>query len=534
MKIINKLIVLVVFFLTVISSIDFNMKRKKQISYDGEYNYGISDGSGEYIFNKRYFDLNPRIGDNYEGDVYGNGNTGTCGVIAAQLLLTYNNFYNDRRIIDDRYFSSYKDENNNWVSVQNPNTMSDPARINPETISTNCSNDDPNSFYLKLINTMMRANESGLSLSRIKSGIITYLQEQNFSNYTITSGEKNLFQLLFHEYISTNIITSEIDNGRPLIITTSEMLCDMEHVMVCYGYEYHNVDGVERLGYVVNFGWYDAAFNHMAWIDARSVDGYIKLDITHDHRYSYYDIVPNTFSREKEYRCSECGHRTNAAFNINSEDRYDEEIFYINPHETKEVFITCGRTGNYLIQTFGNLDTVITLLDENYHIVASNDDFGFGTNGFFNYTFERNKTYRLLVRLYHEDYSGYIKIGACSPSHPVDFYTYIPIINETPYYFWTYSYKVEILRFKPTISGTYQIQTIYIDNTNDEYEVDNVLYFIIPSTTSEALFNDDDAGDYQGMVTIELEANTEYIIVVSQYNVSLGTEMIGLEITRLT
>ena len=47
---------------------------------------------GNYIPNYRYFLLEPEHGEN---------ETGTCGAVAAQLMLSYHNYYSDRRIIAD-------------------------------------------------------------------------------------------------------------------------------------------------------------------------------------------------------------------------------------------------------------------------------------------------------------------------------------------------------------------------------------------------------------------------------------------------
>ena len=48
------------------------------------------------IPNSNYFTINPTHGRNFGNETYGNGNTGTCGPVAAQILLGYNNYYNDK------------------------------------------------------------------------------------------------------------------------------------------------------------------------------------------------------------------------------------------------------------------------------------------------------------------------------------------------------------------------------------------------------------------------------------------------------
>ena len=51
--------------------------------------------TGTYIDNAYYFLENPLHGKNIKGGNYGDDNSGTCGPVAAQLLLSYNNYYND-------------------------------------------------------------------------------------------------------------------------------------------------------------------------------------------------------------------------------------------------------------------------------------------------------------------------------------------------------------------------------------------------------------------------------------------------------
>lgn len=73
--------------------------------------------NGTLIENAQFFLANPKRGENYDGVKYGEVNSGTSGPVAAQLLLGYNNFYNDRRIIPDKYLNGY-DHTTNTISVR--------------------------------------------------------------------------------------------------------------------------------------------------------------------------------------------------------------------------------------------------------------------------------------------------------------------------------------------------------------------------------------------------------------------------------
>ena len=57
-----------------------------------------------YINNAQYFLDNPRHGKN---------ESGSCGAIAAQLLLSYHNYYSDRRILPENYLNSNWNGNTN-------------------------------------------------------------------------------------------------------------------------------------------------------------------------------------------------------------------------------------------------------------------------------------------------------------------------------------------------------------------------------------------------------------------------------------
>ncbi len=507
-----------------------NKEKKCYESYSSGSNshfIAYDSNEGNYIKNYKYFEMDPFIGDNSEDYTYGNNNAGTCGVIAAQLLLGYHNYYSDRRIIEDKYLYGYYDDHVSRPE-ENPNTCSDPTKFNKTVISTTSGNES-SSFYYKLVTSMMRPNESGIEVSRLQTGIINYMSERNFENYTIDFDVKSNFALSRGRYIDPSIIKLEIDKNRPIILATSSELGGDDHDVVCYGYETHIEDGVERTGYIVNYGWQRQYHNYKAWIDARWVMGYIKLDINHTHKYRYYDEYN---SYRDEYRCVTCGHRTDSAYELDSEKRYDEKKFYLDPGETKEIILSCFRDAEYLIQTFGPKDTIIALYDKNNNILRVNDDFGYMCNSLLRYNFDNDESYKLTIRFYNENDYGFVKIGSCCPRTVIDNYMDIPTITSDSITFFTYYYHVEILRFIPSQAGIYQIDTFYLNGEEDG--VDNYLYLITPSSISAALYNDDDAGDYQARITLELEANNEYVIIVSQYNVSLGTETIGIEITRLS
>lgn len=82
-----------------------------------------------YIPNYQYFFNNPSHGLNA---------TGTCAAVAAQLLLSYNNYYNDRRIIDDQHLNGWNFITNTVTTPSdNPNHCTDPTSMTRQTLGSN-------------------------------------------------------------------------------------------------------------------------------------------------------------------------------------------------------------------------------------------------------------------------------------------------------------------------------------------------------------------------------------------------------------
>lgn len=95
----------------------------------------------KYINNYDYFLSNPLHGFNEHG---------TCGSVAAQILLGYNNYYNDRRIIDVEHLygdwigsasSNLYDKSNYVYPERNMNVCNNPMSLTRYTTGTN------NDFY---------------------------------------------------------------------------------------------------------------------------------------------------------------------------------------------------------------------------------------------------------------------------------------------------------------------------------------------------------------------------------------------------
>jgi len=510
---------------------NYNIKTKNlysKPSIDSNDLIVASTNSACLIPNWRYFDVNPLFGNNFDGGTYGNGNSGTCGPVAAQLLLGYHNYYNNRRIIEDRFLNGYDDVTNTVINPQmNPNHCTDPMLMSRWTIGTRSEDTGNNSFYSEIITRIMKPNTSGSTNKEVKVGIEDYLSERlSSSEYIVKYEEKGWW--FGYSSIESSIIKSEINKGRPIIVSMDSDLGGYDHFVVAYGYQdYTYPDGSGTYeGYIVHFGWPD---NNCVWINSAWCDGYVSLKINHMHN---YDIIGNIGTTNRvEYRCSSCGHRTDAAINMSARERYTERVTKLSAGEYKDYYVTFATSGNKLIQTFGAKDARIYIYDNEYNLLAQNDDDGYSLNAFFSYNAEANTPYILRVKFYNSSTSGYVKLGVTPAAKT--YLNYEKILNSkacsAEFYFDTSYNTTNVITYTPTESGKYKFETNYVGNNR----IDTYLYLIDPYSTDECLYNDDGAGDLQALITDTLVANRTYFIVVSTYNIATRKGLISLSVSKI-
>lgn len=332
---------------------------------------GTNTFNVQYINNSQYFLADPTFGWNTHG---------TCGSVAAQLLLSYNNYYNDRRIIPPQHLNGGWNNslNNNDVHAranydwpnQNPNVVTNPTTRNSWTTG---SNDDYNEAIITAIepdalncvctrtitdiviasgtatititvivtqpdgtsttttNTTTRpANageisswnsetdhtHNGSSHNQQRTGLNSLLNARIPGGYTINHDSKGWF--FGWSPISSTPIKNEINNHRPLIISTSSNLGGADHAMVAYGYADYTYPtaqgGGTYSGYIVHFGWNSSENN--VWVNSSWCDGYIALQINHTHTYNIDTGINHDGNTTREVRCA-CGHRTTESlFNV--------------------------------------------------------------------------------------------------------------------------------------------------------------------------------------------------------------------------
>ncbi len=238
-----------------------------------------------YIQNHEYFPNEP---------TYGNNTTGTCASVATQILLNYNNYYNDRRIIADKHLNGWDIKNNTLANSElNPNYCSDPSAINKYIMGSSGINETDNGTYFKYIKDKLPL----IPLTgNIKDAIDEILTERNAIlsspiNYEVDSSVLGSI---------TNNVKSEIDNDRPVCIAISGETLNQNHYAVAYGYQSKS----SSFGFITHLGWHPTYRSYSRiWINEKWCYGYVSLKINHEHTYDNY------LENKNEVRCTECGHR---------------------------------------------------------------------------------------------------------------------------------------------------------------------------------------------------------------------------------
>ncbi len=485
---------------------------------------------GKYISNANYFWAQPMRGNNYTGGIYGNGNSGTCGPIAAQLLLGFNNYYNYRRIIPDRFLNGYDDATNAVkYPEKNPNYCKNPAKMTSETTGTRSEGTGVNSFYNEMITRIMPPNTSSSFIGAVKDGIYSYLKE-NFRSTLFSVNYEWYTGLFGANEMPSSKVKEEIDADRPLIIYLSSALGGTNHFVVGYGYqEYQYPDDpiYTYMGYVVHFGW--GGNRNCIWVNSSWCNGYVSLKMNHEHSYELKGQIDE--SGVWESKCSVCGHRTDAYIKIDANSRYTERLAQWD-YYYKDFYIEFEEDSYQLFQTFGDCDTKLSLYDSNGNLVQTDDNSGYNNNAFISQTVSPNGIYRLRVERVGK-YIGETKLAITPSDSTVDSYDAIRNITTTSYGWIVHWKRVKLLCFTPSSSGTYRF-TMFTNTESDTY-----LYFIDPTVISECICDDDSGGDYQAMIETELVAGRRYLLIGSTIDITYeredeGTEWIGITVSKIS
>lgn len=480
-------------------------------------NLPISEGT--YIANYMYFLTDPTHGTN---------TSGTCGAVAAQLLLSFHNYYSDRRIVDNIYLNGSSAAAERHL---NPNFCEDPMSMTSQTLGTRGSAEDgsdiTNSYFAKVVSEI----PSSATVGEVKSGIKDLLNE-NGIDYSIDSQNSTTI-FGYTTVVDSEKVISEIDAGRPMIVLMQPSLGGPDHYAVVYGYQDYTYTDTNNtyLGYITHYGHGSDRLN--IWVNSAWCSGYVTLDIEHTHDYdTYVGAIDNT--GRVEYKCGDCGHRTDCVIRIGSNNRYTERTINIPISGYKEYMVTFTSSGNRVIQTFGantlSHDAFLEIYDANGTRLDYDDDSGYERNALISYNFSANIEYRIRVRFCNTStQSGDIRLAIVASSCD----TYESIYSLTDYTLgltWSFTQNnVNLL--------TYQYSSDQDLTMRVTSEVDTYLYIIDPSSTDsivqasgtstkgkDSLYNDDyDGSDSQ--ITKTFNSNIPYLVIVSAYDPSLNTSV---------
>jgi hypothetical protein len=281
-----------------------------------------------YITNSEYFltaGQSPR---------HGNNTTGTCTAVATQLMLSYNNFYNDRRIIAPEHLFG------GWNTTSNNGNIFDPVNYSNRNRNPNVSTN-----YASMTSWTLGSNQDYHDML-VNNGITGYLHDAEgnlrtylngrlgANNFIVDSQEATTLPFGWGNWktISSTNILAEINANRPVVIATGDNINGTEdydddsdpntrsfnHSVVAYGYQTFAAyagsgNSAEYLGYIVHMGWDEnggTGSTINVWTNSAWYYGYLKLEVNnHTHNYTV-DTGVNVGNDMREVRCSECGHRT--------------------------------------------------------------------------------------------------------------------------------------------------------------------------------------------------------------------------------
>jgi len=277
---------------------------------------GLTTADGTYIDNYTYFLADPYHGKN---------NDATCASVATQLLLSYYNYYEDRRIIPNNYLFSNSNEN--------PNYCSDPGSMTNYTLGST------DAYYESIIN-VLDPDRDGASIAETKAAIISILNNRGLSGvYSITTGGTTGVSL------NSSVVRNSITAHNPIMITLRGSLGGTAdgksgHVVIAYGYQNYTYTTGEGtyFGYITHYGWsrqgnFSNGHGIQAWVNSSWCDKYLQLRMNHKHNYDNY--IGNGYN---EVKCSVCGHR-NYAYKINKLSYDEVEITDIDFDITGELTI---------------------------------------------------------------------------------------------------------------------------------------------------------------------------------------------------
>lgn len=210
---------------------------------------------------------------------------------------------------------------------------------------------------------------------------------------------------------------------------------------------------------------------------------------------------------------------------ISASNRYTESQVKLDKGGYCDYTVTFLQSGNRVIQTFGTKDTVLELYASDGSKLlerSDTDDNGYLYNALLSYNFTANVTYKIRVKFYSSSEYGTTKLTIV-PTYNHDSYESAYGTYGTTTVSWSLSNnRVALFRYKFDSDG---LATFKMSASSDTY-----LYIIDPASTEiiaqysnsnydvDNMYDDDSGGNYQAKITKHVQANKEYLVIISFYN----------------
>lgn len=243
---------------------------------------------------------------------HGDNRDGTCVSVSIQLLLAYNNWTVDGRIIpletgkDDVIFLPEGWENLERYDKNKKKTTSEDSKTDLSTTFYEVIKGYINP-YARTPDEMSTKPEhflnNGASNADAANGIISYLEEYT----TVESSEYNISYDSCDSDACYNVLVGEINNDRPVNASVYSFYSDgaggyytVGHSIVVYGFQTIVFNGDYLKGFIAHFGW--QGYSNV-WFNSDWVKGYLTLNFTHEH------IFNDTINDELKHidTCITCG-----------------------------------------------------------------------------------------------------------------------------------------------------------------------------------------------------------------------------------
>lgn len=263
-------------------------------TYEGNLEADIKTNVNTYTVEKRryiphykYFTSNPEHGDN---------DGASCGIVAAQLLLSYNNWANDARIIAQPEYL-----------IERTGLENDPYAKSLIGTSSDVKDDGITTFYERLLEDIYYHEEYGATVGDVYYGIRNYLN--NVDN-GVPSEAKTKISVGMHIFdsVTKEKIEEEVEKGRPTIVGIDyykpkegeDGYESVGHFVVVYGYQTFIINDECVEGYIAHFGW-SSAYNN-AWFRKSWVESCVTFQTTHVH-----NNITTINAGKHMYKCGVCG-----------------------------------------------------------------------------------------------------------------------------------------------------------------------------------------------------------------------------------